>query len=69
MIINKLETMEKIVKKYNNLHWVGWDVYDRKKTDAGRTAINGVRVKNIWYVQTKYALNSNGWDIPDKYKV
>jgi len=44
VVINKLETMEKIVKSNYMLAWVGWDVAERKKTDMGRTAVNGVRV-------------------------
>jgi hypothetical protein len=62
--------MEKIVKRYNkNLTWVGWDVADRRRTEAGRTAINGVRVDGQWYVQTIYPLTSIGWDIPNKYRM
>jgi len=69
MIINKLETMEKIVSSNYMLDWVGWDVAERKKTDAGRTAVNGVRVKDQWYTQRVFKLNRNGWDIPNKYKM
>ena len=69
MIINKLETMEKIVKSNYMLAWVGWDVAERKKTDMGRTAVNGVRVNGQWYTQRVFKLNRNGWDIPNKYKM
>lgn len=69
MNIKNLEKMEKIVKKYPNLHWVGWDIADRKRTEAGRTAINGVRVDGQWYVQNMYRVNRNGWDIPNRYKL
>lgn len=69
MIINKLENMEKIVSKNKNLNWVGWDVADRRRTEAGRTAINGVRVNGQWYVQTIYPLTSIGWDLPNKYRM
>jgi len=70
MQIKDLDLMEKIVKRYNkNLNWVGWDVADRRRTEAGRTAINGVRVDGVWYVQTIYPLTSNGWDIPNKYRM
>lgn len=68
MIINSLEKMEKIVSKNNNLSWVGWDVVDRKKSESGRTAINGVRVKDQWYIQQTYPVNRNGWDIPNRYR-
>jgi hypothetical protein len=68
MIVNNLERMEKIVARNNNLHWVGWDVADRKRSEAGRTAVNGVRVDGVWYVQRIYTVTRNGWDIPNKYK-
>jgi len=69
MIINKLEKMEKIVEKNKNLHWLGWNVADRRRTEAGRTAVNGVRVDSVWYVQTIYQLTNTGWDIPNKYRM
>jgi len=68
MKIKDLGAMEKIVKKNKNLNWIGWDVADRRRTEAGRTAINGVRVDGQWYVQTIYPLTNTGWDIPSKYK-
>lgn len=68
MIISNLEKMEKIVARNNNLSWVGWDVVDRKKSESGRTAVNGVRVNGVWYLQRIYQITRNGWDIPNKYK-
>jgi hypothetical protein len=68
VIINNLEKMEKIVARNNNLYWVGWDVADRKRSEAGRTAVNGVRVNGVWYVQRIYTVTRNGWDIPSKYR-
>lgn len=69
MIIKDLNQMEKIVSKNKNLNWVGWDIADRRRTEAGRTAINGVRVDGQWYVQTIYPLTNNGWDLPNKYRM
>jgi hypothetical protein len=69
MIINDLSTMEKLVASNRSLVWVGWDVAERKKTDMGRTAVNGVRVKDQWYTQKVFKLDRNGWDIPNRYKV
>lgn len=68
MIIKNLETMEKIVTKNKNLSWIGWDVVDRKRTEAGRTSVDGVRVNNQWYLQRTYPITTNGWNIPNKYK-
>jgi hypothetical protein len=69
MIINDLITMEKVVASNRSLVWIGWDVAERKKTDMGRTAVNGIRVKDQWYTQKVFKLDRNGWDIPNKYKV
>lgn len=69
MIINNLQKMEKIVHKYANLSWDGWDVVDRKRSDAGRTSVSGVRVGDQWFLQRVYKVDRNGWDIPNKYKV
>ena len=60
--------MEKIVKKYNNLDWIGWDVVDRKRSDSGRTSVDGVRINDKWYLQRIYRLDKKGWDIPNKYR-
>jgi len=68
MIIKSLEKMEKIVAKNKNLSWVGWDVVDRKRSESGRTAVSGVRVDGVWYLQRTYPVTANGWDIPYKYK-
>jgi hypothetical protein len=68
MIVTNLEKMEKIVSRNNNLSWLGWDIVDRKKSESGRTAVNGVRVNGVWYVQRIYQVTRNGWDIPNKYK-
>ena len=68
MIIKDLSKMEKIVAKNKELSWVGWDVRDLKRSEAGRTAVNGVRVDGVWYLQRIYSVNRNGWDIPNKYR-
>jgi hypothetical protein len=69
MIVTDLVTMEKIVSSNRSLVWIGWDVAERKRTDMGRTAVNGVRVKDQWYTQKVFKLDRNGWDIPNRYKV
>lgn len=69
MVVTDLVTMEKIVSSNRSLVWIGWDVAERKRTDMGRTAVNGIRVKDQWYTQKVFKLDRNGWDIPNKYKV
>jgi hypothetical protein len=68
MIVNKLEAMESIVKKNRNLRWDGWNVIDLKRSDIARTSPQGIRVNGEWYLHKVYAVGSNGWDIPNKYK-
>jgi hypothetical protein len=68
MIINKLETMEAIVKKNKNLIWDGWNVIDLKKSEVAKTSPNGIRVNNEWYLHRVYSPSRNGWDIPNKYR-
>lgn len=69
MIIKSLEKMEKIVAKYDNLSWNGWDVVDRKRSESGRTSISGVRVDGLWYLQRVFPVTKDGWDIPNKYRL
>lgn len=68
MIVNKLETMEAIVRKNRNLRWDGWNVIDLKRSDIARTSPQGIRINGEWYLHKVYTVNSNGWDIPNKYK-
>lgn len=68
MIIKSLNTMEKIVAKNKNLFWRGWDVIDLKESNMAKTATNGIRVGDKWYIHKKYSPSRDGWDIPNKYK-
>jgi hypothetical protein len=68
MIINKLETMEKIVAKNSNLKWVGWDVLELKRSNLGRTDVNGIRIAGQWYIKKDIKLTDKGWEISNKYK-
>lgn len=68
MIVKDLEKMERIVKKYQELKWSGWDVLELKKNNLGRTDVNGVRINNQWYIQKTFSPSRNGWEIPSKYQ-
>lgn len=68
MIVNKLEVMEKIVKKNYNLRWDGWNVLDLKKSEMARTSPQGIRINGQWYLHKIYKVDEKGWDIPNKYK-
>jgi len=69
MIIKNLDTMEKIVLKNKNLKWVGWDVLELKKTNLGRTDVDGIRIKDQWYIKKDIKLTENGWEISNKYRM
>lgn len=68
MIVKSLAMMEKIVAKNSNLVWEGWDVLDLKESNLAKTANNGIRIKNKWYLHKRYVPNRDGWMIPDKYR-
>lgn len=61
--------MEKIVAKHKNLIWRGWDILDLKESDIAKTATNGIRIDNKWYIHKRYTPDRNGWDIPSKYRI
>lgn len=69
MIVNKLEVMEKIVKKNYNLYWDGWTVVETKQSELAKTAPNGIFRNGKWYLAKKFIPNRNGWDIPNRYSV
>ena len=68
MVVKSLEVMEKIVNKNRDLMWSGWDVLELKKTNLGRTDVNGIRIKNNWFIKKTFSPDRNGWDIPNKYQ-
>lgn len=60
--------MEKIVKKNSNLIWRGWDVIDLKESKVAKTSVDGIRIKDKWYVHKVYKPTRDGWHIPNRYK-
>jgi hypothetical protein len=68
MIIKDLAAMEKIVAKNSNLKWVGWDVLELKRSNLGRTDVNGIRINDQWYIKKTFSPSRSGWEIPGKYK-
>jgi len=69
MLVKDLATMEKIVAKNNNLKWVGWDVLELKKSNLGRTDVNGIRIADQWYIKKDIKLTNEGWEISNKYRM
>jgi hypothetical protein len=66
MLIKSLETMEDIVSKNKSLIWDGWTVVSLQPTTGKTNASNAIKVKNKWYVQQRFEVSENGWNIPDK---
>jgi hypothetical protein len=33
-----------------------------------KTSVNGIRIKNKWYLLKIYKPGRDGWDIPNKYR-
>lgn len=66
MIIKSLEEMEQIVKKNSSLVWDGWTVVERQQAKNAAVAKNGKRINNRWYIESRFELDSDGWNIPDK---
>lgn len=69
MLIADLKVMEKIVAKNDNLKWVGWDVLELKRSNLGRTDINGIRINDQWYIKKDIKLTDKGWEISNKYRM
>ena len=67
MKINSLEQMETIVENNESLEWNGWDVRELTKSPTGWMKPNGMFRNGQWFIQKHYTLDSNGWDIPNKF--
>lgn len=67
MLVNNLESMNKIVDSSEELQWDGWDVVHLIKNKNAQYEINGVFDKGSsqWYEKRIYSCNENGWEIPD----
>jgi hypothetical protein len=69
MLVKDLAIMEKIVAKNSNLKWVGWDVLELKRSNLGRTDVNGIRIADQWYIKKDIKLTDKGWEISNKYRM
>ena len=69
MLVRDLTVMEKIVAKNDNLKWVGWDVLELKRSNLGRTDVNGIRIADQWYIKKDIKLTDKGWEISNKYRM
>lgn len=67
MMINSLEKMTSIVDKNSSLDWDGWDVVERKANPTAWSKQDGIYINGKWYMQKKFALSTEGWEIPNKF--
>ena len=66
MLIKSLAKMESIVSKSKNLSWDGWDVVKSDPNPGAWRYPDGKFIKGKWYVQKRFELTANGWELPDK---
>jgi hypothetical protein len=66
MLIQSLEEMETIVKNNDELTWDGWTVVSLKPVDSGIMQKDALFIKDKWYLQKRFELTENGWEIPTK---
>ena len=66
MVINSLDTMETIVKNDEALVWDGWDVLHLTKSPTGWMKPEGVFRNDEWFIQKRYAITDQGWELPTK---
>lgn len=66
MLISSLEKMEQVVSRNNQLSWDGWTVLHTVPSPTGWKSPAGVFIKGKWYLQKRFELSTNGWEIPNK---
>jgi hypothetical protein len=66
MLIRSLETMEDLVSKNKSLVWDGWTVISLKPVVGRTNATNVVNIKNKWYIEQRFEVSEEGWNIPDR---
>jgi hypothetical protein len=66
MLIKSLEQMESIVKSNKDLSWDGWDVISLKPAESALMSKDGRQIDGKWFLETRFNLTENGWEIPNK---
>jgi hypothetical protein len=59
--------METIVENNKSLEWIGWDVVELQKSPTGWMKPEGILRNGEWFIQKRYNVESDGWDIPNKF--
>ncbi len=66
MLINSLETVEKIVDNNDSLSWDGWTVIEVKQSPTAWMSPEGAYQNGKWVLRKRYEWD-NGWNIPKKF--
>jgi len=66
MLINSLDTMEKIVENNDSLSWDGWTVVELIKSPLAWMKPNAKYIKGEWFIANRFNILSDGWNIPTK---
>ena len=64
--VQSLEAMEKIVSRNRMLSWDGWTVLHSFESPTAWRQKEGVRIKGKWFIQRRFNVGAEGWDIPNK---
>ena len=67
MLVNKLEHAEKIVARFKDLRWNGWNIVSRHETPNGFNSKHGSFINNKWGIDKVYPLTEKGWYLPNTY--
>jgi hypothetical protein len=67
MLVSSLEQMEQIVDNNKALSWDGWDVVQLTPSNSAWMQTNGAYISGKWYTRKRYAVSTNGWEIPNKF--
>lgn len=66
MLINSLNTMEKIVENNDSLSWDGWTVVEATPSPTAWTKANAAFINGVWHLVNRYEPNEQGWNISNK---
>lgn len=67
MLVDNLNDMSSIVNKNKDLDWDGWDVVQYTVSVEAEFSNDGIFKNGVWYKKRIFALNENGWKIPDSF--
>lgn len=66
MLINSLETMEKIVENNDSLSWDGWTVVHATPSPTAWGKPEAAFINGVWNLVKRYELTEKGWNISNK---